>query len=71
MYNCKRAVCAAIAALTVSILLSTAAEADNSEDPCGLAMAFLCRLVPMMPELDHDVDLSQDQPPADSPPAPP
>jgi hypothetical protein len=40
--------------------LAPTAGADPSDDPCQLAVSFLCRFVPMAPDLDHDVDLTQD-----------
>ncbi|MGH3644802.1 MAG: fibronectin-binding protein [Mycobacterium sp.] len=41
------------------------AAADPGDDPCTLAVSFLCRFVPMAPSLDGDVDLTKQQPPAD------
>lgn len=41
-----------------------------TDDPCGLAVSFFCRFVPIAPELDGDVDLTTQVPPAD-PAAPP
>jgi hypothetical protein len=41
------------------------AMADPADDPCGLAVSLLCRFVPVAPELDGDVDLTKQQPPAD------
>ena len=28
--------------------------------PCGLKLMMLCSMVPVFPNLDHDVDLTQD-----------
>ena len=41
------------------------ASADPVSDPCQLAFSLFCRFVPMLPELEHSVDLTVDQPPAD------
>lgn len=41
------------------------AAADPVTDPCQLAFSLFCRFVPMLPELEHSVDLTQNQPPAD------
>jgi hypothetical protein len=41
------------------------AEADPSDEPCGLAVAILCRFAPIAPGLDEDLDLTKQQPPAD------
>jgi hypothetical protein len=44
------------------------ATADPDDDPCGLAVNLFCRFLPMAPELDGDVDLTKQLPPA--PPTP-
>jgi hypothetical protein len=66
----KRTVIATAAALAAGLLLSAPATAEPGDNPCELAINFLCRFVPIAPDLDHDVDLTQQQPPAD-PNAPP
>ena len=66
----KRTVIATAAALAAGLLLSAPATAEPGDNPCELAVDFLCRFVPIAPDLDHDVDLTQQQPPAD-PNAPP
>ena len=66
----KRTVIAATAALTAGVLLAAPATAEPGDNPCELAVSFLCQFVPLAPGLDHDVDLTQQQPPAD-PNAPP
>jgi hypothetical protein len=55
----------------LAVSLSSPAAADNSGGPCTLATSFLCRMVPMAPDLDHDIDLTTQLPPADpnQPPA--
>jgi hypothetical protein len=65
-----RTVIAMAAALAAGLLLSAPATAEPGDNPCELAVNFLCRFVPIAPDLDHDVDLTQQQPPAD-PNAPP
>ena len=52
-------------AVFVGFLLSAPEIADPSEHPCQLAVTFLCRFVPIAPELDGDIDLTKQQPPAD------
>ena len=54
----------------VGIFLAVPASADSGNDPCGLAVSFLCRFIPIAPELDGDVDLTKQLPSAD-PAAPP
>ncbi len=55
-------------AVAVGVLVAVPAIADPSQDPCQLAVSFLCRFVPMAPELDGDVDLTQQLPPMSPPP---
>ena len=58
----KRTVIAAAAALTAGLLLAAPATAEPGDNPCELAVNFLCRFAPIAPDLDHDVDLTQLQP---------
>ncbi|GAC1636893.1 MAG: hypothetical protein NVS4B6_05740 [Mycobacterium sp.] len=58
----KKMAIGAAAALAAAVLLATPAAADPGDNPCGLAVSFLCRFVPVAPDLDHDVDLTQQQP---------
>jgi hypothetical protein len=63
--------------LTGSLALAAPTLARADDGPCDLAQAtFLCHFMPMEPELDEDVDLSTQVPPAsvdavlpDTPPA--
>jgi hypothetical protein len=55
-----RAVIVALGMLAAAFVAAAPAGADPADDPCQLAVSFLCRFVPMAPELDHDVDLTQD-----------
>jgi len=66
----KRTVIATATALAAGLLLSAPATAEPGDNPCELAINFLCRFVPIAPDLDHDVDFTRQQPPAD-PNAPP
>jgi hypothetical protein len=66
----KRTVIAAAAALAAGLLLATPASAEPGDNPCELAVNFLCRFAPIAPDLEGDVDLTQQQPPLD-PNAPP
>ncbi|WP_236591467.1 hypothetical protein [Mycobacterium heckeshornense] len=36
------------------------AEADPGDNPCGKTIIPICSLLPIMPDLDHDVDLTVD-----------
>jgi hypothetical protein len=66
----KRTVIAAAGALTAGLLLAAPATGEPGDNPCELAVNFLCRFVPIAPDLEGDVDLTQQQPPLD-PNAPP
>jgi hypothetical protein len=39
--------------------LAGSAAADPGGDPCQLAVTFLCKFMPIAPDLDHDIDLTQ------------
>jgi hypothetical protein len=66
----KKAMITAVSALTAAMLFAVPAGADPGDNPCELAVTFLCKFVPIAPDLEGDVDLTQQQPPAD-PNAPP
>lgn len=54
----KKAAIVALGTVTTGLYLAIPAGADP--DPCGTLPIFICRMVPMAPDLDHDVDLTQD-----------
>ena len=56
--------------LGAAVFLAVTVSADPGDNPCQLAVTFLCKFVPIAPDLEGDVDLTKDQPPAD-PNAPP
>ena len=58
----KRTLIAAAGVLAAGTLFAIPASADPGDNPCGLAINFLCRFVPVAPDLDHDIDLTQQQP---------
>jgi hypothetical protein len=64
----KRTVIGAAVALAAGVLMAAPAAAGNN--PCEFAVSYLCRFVPIAPDLEGDVDLTQQQPPVD-PNAPP
>jgi hypothetical protein len=47
------------------LMVPSAAMAAPADDPCPLAMSFLCGFLPIAPELDGDVDLTKQLPPTD------
>ena len=56
----KRAAIGLLAAVTTGLCLAAPASADPGFDPCHSSVLFVCRMFPVMPDLDHDIDLSQD-----------
>lgn len=48
---------------------SAVAQAAPDFDPCANSGVFFCRMLPIMPELDEDVDLSTPAPPASPAPS--
>jgi len=58
----KKAPIAAVSALAAAVFLAVPAGAEPGDNPCELAVNFLCQFVPIAPDLDHDVDLTQQQP---------
>ncbi|NDJ87924.1 fibronectin-binding protein [Mycolicibacter kumamotonensis] len=60
MVTLKKAVIAGIGTIVVGLGVAAPADADPADDPCQLAATFLCRLIPTAPDLDHDIDLTQD-----------
>jgi hypothetical protein len=54
----KKAAIIALGTVTTGLYLAVPAGADP--DPCRGVAIVICRLVPVMPDLDHDVDLTQD-----------
>jgi hypothetical protein len=58
----KRMSIAGATAVTAVLLFAAPTSAEPGDNPCELAITFLCRIVPVAPNLDHDVDLTQQQP---------
>jgi hypothetical protein len=56
----RKAAIIVVGTVATGLYLAVPAGADPGSDPCGAAAVFVCRLVPSMPDLDHDVDLTQD-----------
>ena len=61
----KPVLTAATVALMTGTLLAAPAAADPGENPCEFAINYFCKFLPMAPDLEGDVDLTKDQPPAD------
>ncbi|CAN5363773.1 hypothetical protein BH11ACT7_BH11ACT7_21200 [soil metagenome] len=64
-----------IAAFTAGLLLTAGVLAAPASaepmPPCELALTFICGMLPAMPELDHDIDLTSEMPPAEALPEAP
>lgn len=58
----KMTVLGAVVAVSALFHSSPAAADPNGPPPCEGPLAFVCGMVPMMPELEHDIDLTQQQP---------
>ena len=57
-----RVITTAVITVVGVVFLPTAAvpaRADPGAGSCPLAIAFVCGLVPIAPDLDHDVDLTK------------
>lgn len=65
-----KALITAAAMAVTAVLSSVSAGAQPGPPPCEFALSFICNVIPMAPNLDHDVDLTEQLPPAD-PNAPP
>ena len=50
----------AVAVTVAAVSLAAPASADPSGGPCGFLPNPLCAMIPMLPNLDHDVDLTKD-----------
>jgi hypothetical protein len=55
-------VAAAIAVSASTVIAAAPAHADPSDDPCRGLATLVCRLVPMAPDSEGDVDLTTNQP---------
>jgi hypothetical protein len=56
----RKTTIAAVGAVAAAMYLAVPAGADPNVSPCGLAFAPFCALIPALPDLDHDVDLTKD-----------
>ncbi len=61
----KKAIIAAVAMCGAAVALAAPAGAQPGRPPCDLALSFICNIIPMAPDLDQDVDLTQQFPAAD------
>jgi hypothetical protein len=50
------------AVLSASVVLIAPVSAEPINEPCPLALGFLCQFLPIAPDLEEDVDLTTPQP---------
>ena len=60
-----KTITAAVIAVAAAVFVAAPAGADPTDNPCELAVTFLCQFLPIAPNLEGDVDLTQQLPPAD------
>ncbi len=58
----KRTVIAAAAALAAGVFVAAPAGAGPGDNPCEFAINYFCKFLPIAPDLEGDVDLTQQQP---------
>jgi hypothetical protein len=58
----KRPLIIVAAAVAAAAFFATPANADPNDSPCELAISYFCKFIPVAPDLDHDIDLTQQQP---------
>jgi hypothetical protein len=58
----KRTVIVAAAALTAGVFLAAPADAQPGDNPCEFAINYFCKFMPIAPDLEGDIDLTQQQP---------
>jgi len=56
----KKAAIVLLGTAASGIYLAVPAGADPGYDPCRSIYMPICRMLPLMPDLDHDIDLTQD-----------
>ena len=61
---------AAAVGIVSAVVASVPSNVEPVDDPCSLAVVFFCRMLPMAPDLEGDVDLTHPLPGTD-PAAPP
>ncbi len=59
MSRVRKAVAVAVGASALALGVAAPAGAVTTDDPCQLMISFLCQFVPMAPELDHSIDLTE------------
>ena len=65
-----RAVIVALGVTAAALGAAAPASADPTDPPCPLEISLMCRFLPIAPDLDHDIDLTQDSAVIDGHPLP-
>jgi hypothetical protein len=58
----RKATVIAASVLGVAVVVATPASADPDDNPCEFAVNYFCQFIPIAPDLEGDVDLTQQQP---------
>jgi hypothetical protein len=58
----KKMMLAAATALAAGTLFAVPASADPGDNPCEFAINYFCKFMPMAPDLEGDIDLTQQRP---------
>jgi hypothetical protein len=53
---------AAAATVAAAVILAIPASAEPEDNPCDFAISYFCKFIPIAPDLEGDVDLTQQQP---------
>ncbi|OBF38636.1 fibronectin-binding protein [Mycobacterium sp. ACS1612] len=48
--------------MATATLLAAPAHADSGDNPCEFAINYFCKFLPIAPDLEGDVDLTQQEP---------
>ena len=59
MSRVRKAVAVAVGASALALGVAAPAAAFTTDDPCQLMVTFLCQFVPIAPDLDHSIDLTE------------
>jgi hypothetical protein len=60
-----RVMIAAAAACGAAVWLAVPAAGQPGQPPCDFALSFICNVIPTAPDLDHNLDLTEQLPPVD------
>jgi hypothetical protein len=58
----KKMMLAAATALAAGTLFAVPASADPGDNPCEFAINYFCKFMPIAPDLEGDIDLTQQRP---------